>query len=128
MWLVEADPYIGAADKQISLMLKDVKVPVVLVINKIDKIKKEEVLPVIDSFRKLYDFADIVPVSARNGDNTDDLINVIFSYLKPGPMFYDEDVVTDQPMRQIAAEIIREKALYCLNEEIHLELLLQLRK
>ena len=99
-------------------MLKDVKVPVVLVINKIDKIKKEEVLPVIDSFRKLYDFADIVPVSARNGDNTDDLINVIFSYLKPGPMFYDEDVVTDQPMRQIAAEIIREKALYCLNEEI----------
>ncbi len=118
LWLVEADPYIGAADKQISLMLKDVKVPVVLVINKIDKIKKEEVLPVIDSFRKLYDFADIVPVSARNGDNTDDLINVIFSYLKPGPMFYDEDVVTDQPMRQIAAEIIREKALYCLNEEI----------
>ena len=94
LWLVEADPYIGAADKQISLMLKDVKVPVVLVINKIDKIKKEEVLPVIDSFRKLYDFADIVPVSARNGDNTDDLINVIFSYLKPGPMFYDEDVVT----------------------------------
>ena len=118
LWLVEAHPYIGAADKQISLMLKDVKVPVVLVINKIDKIKKEEVLPVIDSFRKLYDFADIVPVSARNGDNTDDLINVIFSYLKPGPMFYDEDVVTDQPMRQIAAEIIREKALYCLNEEI----------
>ena len=118
LWLVEADPYIGAADKQISLMLKDVKVPVVLVINKIDKIKKEEVLPVIDSFRKLYDCADIVPVSARNGDNTDDLINVIFSYLKPGPMFYDEDVVTDQPMRQIAAEIIREKALYCLNEEI----------
>lgn len=118
LWLVEADPYIGAADKQISLMLKDVKVPVVLVINKIDKIKKEEVLPVIDSFRKLYDFADIVPVSTRNGDNTDDLINVIFSYLKPGPMFYDEDVVTDQPMRQIAAEIIREKALYCLNEEI----------
>ena len=118
LWLVEADPYIVAADKQISLMLKDVKVPVVLVINKIDKIKKEEVLPVIDSFRKLYDFADIVPVSARNGDNTDDLINVIFSYLKPGPMFYDEDVVTDQPMRQIAAEIIREKALYCLNEEI----------
>lgn len=118
LWLVEADPYIGAADKQISLMLKDVKVPVVLVINKIDKIKKEEVLPVIDLFRKLYDFADIVPVSARNGDNTDDLINVIFSYLKPGPMFYDEDVVTDQPMRQIAAEIIREKALYCLNEEI----------
>ena len=118
LWLVEADPYIGAADKQISLMLKDVKVPVVLVINKIDKIKKEEVRPLIDSFRKLYDFADIVPVSARNGDNTDDLINVIFSYLKPGPMFYDEDVVTDQPMRQIAAEIIREKALYCLNEEI----------
>ena len=118
LWLVEANPFIGAGDKHIAQMLSGAKVPVILVINKIDSIKKDEVLPVIDAFRKIYDFADIVPVSARNGDNTDTLLDVIFSYLSEGPMFYDEDVVTDQPMRQIAAEIVREKALYCLNEEI----------
>lgn len=118
LWLVEADTFIGNGDRQIAKMLENVKVPVVLVINKIDTIKKEEVLPVIDAFRKIYDFADIVPVSARNGDNKDTLLDVVFSYLDEGPMFYDEDVVTDQPMRQIAAEIVREKALYCLNEEI----------
>lgn len=118
LWLVEANTYIGPGDLNIAKMLETVRVPVVLVINKIDSIKRDEVLPVIDAFRKIYDFADIVPVSARNGDNTDTLLKVIFSHLKPGPMFYEEDVVTDQPMRQIAAEIVREKALYCLNEEI----------
>ncbi len=118
LWLVEAEPYIGGGDMHIAEMLKGVKVPVILIINKIDRIKREEVLPVIDKFRKVYDFADIIPISARNGDNTDTVIDVIFSYLKEGPMFYDEDMVTDQPMRQIAAEIVREKALYCLNEEI----------
>lgn len=118
LWLVEADNYVGNGDRKIAEMLQNVNVPVILVINKVDSVKKEQVLPIIDTFRKIYDFADIVPVSARKGDNTDTLIDVIFSYLKPGPMFYDEDVVTDQPMRQIAAEIVREKALYCLNEEI----------
>lgn len=118
LWLVEADAYIGPGDKQIAKMLSDINVPVVLVINKIDMIKKEEVLPVIDVYRKIYDFADIVPVSAKNGDNKDSLIDVIFSHLSEGPMYYEEDVVTDQPMRQIAAEIIREKALYSLNDEI----------
>lgn len=118
LWLVEADTYIGPGDKQIAKMLSDINVPVVLVINKIDMIKKEEVLPVIDVYRKIYDFADIVPVSAKNGDNKDSLIDVIFSHLSEGPMYYEEDVVTDQPMRQIAAEIIREKALYSLNDEI----------
>lgn len=118
LWLVEADSYVGPGDRHVVELLEGVRVPVILVINKIDRIKKEEVLPVIDAFRKLYDFADIVPLSARTGDNTDTLLEVIFSYLKEGPMFYDEDVVTDQPMRQIAAEIVREKALHCLNEEI----------
>jgi len=118
LWLVEANPFVGPGDRQIAQMLEGVNIPVILVINKIDSIKKEEVLPVIDAFKDLCDFADIVPVSARNGDNTDTLIDVIFSYLSDGPMFYDEDVVTDQPMRQITAEIVREKALYCLNDEI----------
>ena len=67
---------------------------------------------------KEYDFAEIVPVSARSGDNTDELIKVILKYLPYGPQFYDEDTVTDQPERQIVAELIREKALHCLNEEI----------
>ena len=92
--------------------------PVILVINKIDMVKREEILAFIDTYRKEYDFAEIVPVSARTGDNTDELVKVILNYLPYGPQFYDEDTVTDQPERQIVAELIREKALHCLNEEI----------
>ena len=106
-----------AAEAKIE-QLKKVKTPVVLVINKIDMVKKEEILTFIDAYRKEYDFAEIVPVSARSGDNTDELIKVILKYLPYGPQFYDEDTVTDQPERQIVAELIREKALHCLNEEI----------
>ena len=87
-------------------------------INKVDTVKKEEVAGFIETYRKLIDFADIVPVSALKGSNEAELINVIFKYLPYGPMFYDEDTVTDQPERQIVAELIREKALHCLNEEI----------
>lgn len=94
------------------------KAPVILVINKVDTIKKEEILPVIDRYKNEVDFVEIIPVSARNGDNTDDLINAIFQYLPYGPMYYDEDTITDQPMRQIVSELIREKALHALNEEI----------
>lgn len=118
IWLVEANDYIGPGDRHIAEQLAQVKVPVILVINKIDMVKREQLLPIIDSFSKLYDFAEIVPLSARSGDNTDTLIDVVFQYLQEGPLFYDEDVVTDQPVRQIAAEIIREKALHSLNEEI----------
>ena len=66
----------------------------------------------------MYDFADIVPVSARSGDNTEELLKVVMKYLPYGPQFYDEDTITDQPERQIVAELIREKALHSLNEEI----------
>ena len=90
----------------------------ILVINKTDTVKREEILVFIDTYRKLYDFDEIVPVSALNGDNTDTLIEQIFKYLPYGPQYYDEDTVTDQPMRQIVAELIREKALRCLDEEI----------
>ena len=92
--------------------------PVMLVINKIDKVKKEEILRFIDTYRKELDFAAIVPVSALKGENTDDLTDTIFTYLPEGPQYYDEDTVTDQPERQIAAEMIREKALRNLEEEI----------
>lgn len=118
LWLVEPSTFIGAGEQHIISQLKKVKTPVILVINKIDMVKKEELLPVIDMYRKAYDFADIVPVSARSGDNTDELVRVILNYLPYGPQFYDEDTVTDQPERQIVAELIREKALYCLEEEI----------
>ena len=72
----------------------------------------------IDAYKNIYDFAAIVPVSARSGENTDELIRVIMQHLPYGPQFYDEDTITDQPQRQIVAEIIREKALHSLNEEI----------
>ena len=118
LWLVEPSNFIGAGEKHIIEQLKKVKTPVILVINKIDMVKREEILAFIDTYRKEYDFAEIVPVSARTGDNTDELVKVILNYLRTVRSFYDEDTVTDQPERQIVAELIREKALHCLNEEI----------
>ncbi len=118
LWLVDPETYIGAGERHIIDILNGVDTPVLLVINKTDTIKKDEVLAVIDVYRKLYDFAEIIPASALRGDNTDLILDLIFRYLPFGPMFYDEDTVTDQPERQIVAEIIREKALRCLNEEI----------
>ena len=118
LWLVEPTAFIGAGEKHIAEQLGKVKTPVVLVINKLDMVKKEEILGFIDAYRKIYDFAEIVPVSARNGDNTEELVKVILKYLPYGPQFYDEDTVTDQPERQIVAELIREKALHSLNDEI----------
>ena len=118
MWLVEPTTFIGAGEQHIASQLKKVQTPVILVINKIDSVKPEEVLASIAAYKDLYDFAEIVPVSARNGNNTDELLKVIMKYLPYGPQFYDEDTITDQPERQIVAEIIREKALHSLNEEI----------
>lgn len=118
LWLVEPSAFIGAGDRHIAEQLSGIRTPVILVINKVDTVKKEEILGVIDAYRKLLDFSEIVPVSALKGTNKDTLIELIFGYLPYGPMFYDEDTVTDLPMRQIAAELIREKALKLLNEEI----------
>ena len=118
LWLVEPTTFIGAGERHIAEQLEKIKTPVILVINKVDTVKKEEILKFIDTYRKIYDFAEIIPVSALKGTNTEDVIETIFKYLPYGPMFYDEDTVTDQPMRQIAAELIREKALRSLDEEI----------
>lgn len=118
LWLVEPTTYIGAGEKHIVEQLEKTRLPVILVINKIDTIKKEEILQVIDTYRKLYDFAEIIPVSALREINTQDILTSMFKYLPYGPMFYDEDTVTDQPQRQIVAEVIREKALHALDEEI----------
>ena len=118
LWLVEPTTFIGAGEQHIASQLKTIKTPVVLVINKVDTIKKEEILKFIDAYKDICEFADIVPVSALKGQNTDTILEVIFKYLPYGPAFYDEDTVTDQPQRQIVAEMIREKALRCLDEEI----------
>lgn len=118
LWLVEPTTYIGAGEKHIAEQLQKTSLSVILVINKVDTVKKEDILQVIDNYRKLYDFAEIIPASALRGQNTKDIVNSLFKYMPYGPMFYDEDTVTDQPQRQIVAEIIREKALHALDEEI----------
>lgn len=118
MWLVEPDTFIGAGEQHIAEQLKDIQVPIILVINKTDTVKQEEVLTFIDAYRKILDFDEIIPASALRGKNVDTIVEQIFKYLPEGPMYYDEDTVTDQPMRQIVAELIREKALHALDEEI----------
>ena len=118
LWLVEASDYIGAGEQHIAQQLKKKKLPVILVMNKVDKVEKKEIAGFIEAYRKILDFAEIVPVSALRSVNLDTLLDCIFKYLPYGPQFYDEDTVTDQPQRQIVAEMIREKALRCLEEEI----------
>ena len=118
LWLVEPTTFIGAGEKHIIEQLKKTNTPKILVINKIDTVKKEEILLFIDTYRKELDFDEIVPVSALKADNTEELISCIMKYLPYGEPFYDEDTVTDQPMRQIVSELIREKALKCLDDEI----------
>ena len=118
LWLVEPTDYIGAGERHIMERLKKVKTPVILVMNKVDKVTKEELIRFIDAYRKEMDFAEIVPVSALKGENTKELLRCIFQYLPYGEPFYDEDTITDQPMRQLVAELIREKALRLLEEEI----------
>ena len=118
LWLVEPSDFIGAGERHIIEQLKKTKTPVILVINKIDTVKREQLLSYIDTYRKEFDFAEIVPVSALKGENTGELLKCVFRYLPYGPAFYDEDTVTDQPARQIVAELIREKALRLLEDEI----------
>lgn len=118
LWLVEPTDYIGAGEQHIIEQLRKVKTPVILVVNKIDIVKKEQLLASIDLYRKQLDFAEVVPVSALKKDNTGVLIAQIMKYLPYGPAFYDEDTITDQPTRQIVAELIREKVLRSIDEEI----------
>ena len=119
LWLVEPTTFIGAGERHIAERLSKIKTPVILVINKIDTVKsKEEILTFIAAYKDILNFAEIIPVSALKEMNIEDVKSSIFKYLPAGPQFYDEDTVTDQPMRQIAAELIREKALRMLDDEI----------
>lgn len=118
LWLVEPSTFIGAGERHIAEQLNQSATPVILVINKIDTVKKEEILTFIDAYKDICNFAEIMPVSALKGENTEELKDLIFQYLPQGPKYYEEDTITDQPERQIVAELIREKALRKLNDEI----------
>ena len=118
LWLVEPSTFIGAGEQHIIKQLKKTKTPVILIINKVDTVEREKILEYIDAYRKVFDFAEIVPASALREQNLDTVVDVNFKYLPYGPMFYDEETVTDQPERAIVAEIIREKALHALDDEI----------
>ena len=106
------------AERTFIEQLTTIKPPIILVINKIDTVEEKDILEAIDTYKDVCDFAEIIPVSALKGKNTDDVIDSIYKYLDEGPMYFDEDTITDQPERQICAELIREKALRLLSQEI----------
>lgn len=116
--LIEPTTEIQAMDQYVLERIKNVKTPVVLVINKIDTVERDTLLEVIAAYSRLHDFAEVVPISAMKSRNTEELLAVIRKYLPEGPQYFPADMVTDQPERQIAAEIIREKALYLLQDEV----------
>ena len=118
LWLGEPTTFVGAGERRIAQQLQELHLPVILIINKVDTVEKGEILQAIDVYRRLYEFDEIIPISALRNRNTGDIMNCIFKYLPYGPQYYDEDTVTDQPVRQIAAEIIREKSLHALDAEI----------
>lgn len=118
LWLVEPTTYIGRGEQAIIERLKKVYTPVLLIINKIDTVEKEAVEQAVKTYQEAYAFDAIIPVSALRNRNTEEVLHKILKYLPEGPQYYDEDTITDQPERQIMAEIIREKALRCLEHEI----------
>lgn len=118
LWLVEPDKKIRKGDAYIIEQLKNIRTPVFLIINKIDTIKKPEILEIIDLYKDKFDFEKIIPVSALKDENIEAITDEIYKYLDEGPQYFPEDMITDQPERQLVAELIREKALMLLQQEI----------
>ena len=118
LYMVDLTADYGPGEEFIVQMLKSSKIPCVLVLNKVDLLTKEQILPKIQQFSSLLDFKAIIPISAKTGENTDELLNVIFDQLSEGPMYYPEDEVTDQPERFIMAELVREKVLQLTRDEV----------
>jgi GTP-binding protein Era len=118
LFLVDVVDGIGGGDRYIIDQLKNVKTPVILVLNKIDQVHPETLLPVIEKYSKLYDFAEIIPISARNGNNVTTLLEQTTKYLSEGPQYYPADQITDHPEQFVCAELIREKILHLTREEI----------
>lgn len=118
LFVVDASKPIAPMEKEIAENIGKTGVPAILILNKVDAIKKEDLLPIIADYSNLHEFSSIVPISAKTGDGVDILLNDIEALLEEGPQFYYEDMVTDQPEKQIAAEIIREKMLWLLDKEV----------
>ena len=119
MLLVEPIPNVGGPEEQLVARMKKLSCPAVLVINKVDTLdKKEKLLEVIQTYEQVHQFQAVVPISAKTGEGVDELLDVLEGYLPQGPQLFPEDMTSDQPERQMMAEILREKLLLCLDKEI----------
>jgi len=116
--LVEPIPHVGGPEAELIQRIKTLGIPAVLVINKIDTVKKEELLAVMQTYAEQLDWTAVVPISAKNNEGLDGLLEVLDTLVPEGPQLFPEDMVTDQPERQVMAEILREKLLLCLDKEI----------
>ena len=116
--LVEPIPNVGGPEKELIEQIKKMRVPSVLVINKIDTVEKPQLLAVMEAYSKVHDFTAILPISARRKEGLDELLDLAATFLPEGPQLFPRDAVTDQPERQICGEIVREKLLYCLDKEV----------
>ncbi|GKS12460.1 GTPase Era [Paenibacillus chitinolyticus] len=118
LFLADVSEGIGGGDRYIIEQLKNVKTPVILVLNKIDQVHPEELLPIITTYKDLYEFAEIVPVSALLGNNVNTMLEQVVKYLPEGPQYYPADQITDHPEQFVCAELVREKILHMTREEI----------
>ena len=116
--LVEPVAKVGGPEAELIGRIQELGVPAVLVVNKIDTVKKDELLAVMQAYGQAHDFAAIVPISAKAGEGVEELLDVVEHFLPEGPRLFPGDMVTDQPERQVCAEIVREKLLLCLDKEI----------
>lgn len=118
LFLVDVSAGLGSGDKFVMEQLAKVKTPVILVMNKIDQVHPDELPPMIKSYHELFDFAEIVPISALHGNNVTRLLEVLGTYMSEGPKYYPDDQITDHPEQFVVAELIREKILHLTREEI----------
>ena len=128
MFMVNATQKLGAGDKYVMEMLKGTKTPVFLVVNKIDAVHPDELLNIIDSYKAEFEFAEIVPISALQGNNVQQLLDTLKKYLPEGPQYYPADQVTDHPERFIIAELIREKVLHLTRDEVPHSIAVEIEK
>lgn len=118
LFVVDATAEMGPGEKYILERLAEVKTPVILTVNKIDQVKREAVLPIISRYTAVREFMAVVPISAIEKTNLPNLVDEIKKYLEPGPKYYPDDMITDQPERNVIAELIREKVLHLTRDEI----------
>jgi GTPase len=125
-FLVEATEGVGGGDRYVVERLKERAVPAVLVINKVDLVQKGRLLPLIDAYRQMHEFAEIVPISALTGDGVNRLVDIAVRFMPVGPVYFEDDIVTDQPMQLLAAEFIREKILQKTRDELPFSVAVQI--